>query len=296
MSLINVQKINKDSNIIQLESTSLYLKEISVSQLLTANEEKTLSRSFLNDGCSVSKEKLIISNLRLVVRIARRYNGRSLPMNDLIEEGNLGLIRAVEKFNPDLGYRFSTYATQWIQQNIEKAIMNSGRTVRLPVHLSKKLNKVLRTQKELTQLLNRNPTIEEIAIKLEDFNESQIDYLLKLQDKSLSLDSTIGDISDDRTFINLISADDIYAPSEIIERENLENSIETWLMKLQDRERDIIARRFGLMGYDADTLENVGLAIGLTRERVRQIQVEGLVKMKKMISSEGLSMESIFNN
>ncbi|WP_351123914.1 RNA polymerase sigma factor RpoS [Shewanella sp. T24-MNA-CIBAN-0130] len=276
-----------------LDATQLYLGEIGFSPLLTAEEEVFFSRKALK-GCEKSRNRMIESNLRLVVKISRRYNNRGLALLDLIEEGNLGLIRAVEKFDPERGFRFSTYATWWIRQTIERAIMNQTRTIRLPIHIVKELNVYLRTARQLAQKLDHEPTAEEIAEKL-DVSTGDVSRMLKLNERITSVDSPFsGD--NEKALIDVIADDDSVSPDYRVQNEDLSNSIVEWLNELNTKQREVLARRFGLLGYEPSTLENVGAEIGLTRERVRQIQVEALKRLKDLLGAQGLSVEALFRD
>ena len=274
-----------------LDATQIYLSEIGFSPLLTAEEEVFFSRKALK-GCEASRKRMIESNLRLVVKIARRYNNRGLALLDLIEEGNLGLIRAVEKFDPERGFRFSTYATWWIRQTIERAIMNQTRTIRLPIHVVKELNVYLRTARELAQKLDHEPTAEEIAEKL-DKPVEDVSKMLRLNEKISSVDTPIGGDSD-KVLLDIIADDLGKGPETKITDQDINQNIVHWLEQLNPKQREVLARRFGLLGYEPSTLENVGAEIGLTRERVRQIQVEALRRLRDMALQEGLNMESLF--
>jgi len=276
-----------------LDATQLYLGEIGFSPLLSAEEEVFFSRKALK-GCEKSRNRMIESNLRLVVKIARRYNNRGLALLDLIEEGNLGLIRAVEKFDPERGFRFSTYATWWIRQTIERAIMNQTRTIRLPIHVVKELNVYLRTARQLAQKLDHEPTAEEIADTL-DVSTSDVSRMLKLNEKITSVDTPLGG-DNDKALLDVIADDDSVGPDYKVQDEDLSNSIVGWLNELNTKQREVLARRFGLLGYEPSTLENVGAEIGLTRERVRQIQVEALKRLKDVLGAQGLSVEALFRS
>lgn len=275
-----------------LDATQMYLSEIGFSPLLSADEEKHYARLALK-GDEAGRKRMIESNLRLVVKISRRYLNRGLSLLDLIEEGNLGLIRAVEKFDPDRGFRFSTYATWWIRQTIERAIMNQTRTIRLPIHVVKELNIYLRAARELSQKLDHEPTAEEIADLLEK-PVSDVKRMLKLNERVTSLDAPVGQDSE-RTVVETITDTRISDPSEILQDSNLRNSVNRWLDDLSDKQRDVIVRRFGLRGHETATLEQVGAEIGLTRERVRQIQVEALRRLKDIMRTEGLSTKEVFS-
>ena len=276
-----------------LDATQLYLGEIGYAPLLTAEEEVFFARKALR-GCEASRKRMIVSNLRLVVKIARRYNNRGLALLDLIEEGNLGLIRAVEKFDPERGFRFSTYATWWIRQTIERAIMNQTRTIRLPIHVVKELNVYLRTARELAQKLDHEPTAEEIAEEL-DKPVEDVTKMLRLNERISSVDTPIGS-DNDKALLDIIADERDMGPEDNLQDDDMRNNIVTWLNELNPKQREVLARRFGLMGYEPSTLEDVGAEIGLTRERVRQIQVEALRRLRDILSHNGLSMESIFGD
>ncbi|NKB46324.1 MAG: RNA polymerase sigma factor RpoS [Legionellales bacterium] len=273
------------------DPTQMYLSEIGYSPLLSAEEEVHYARLALK-GEEAARQKMIESNLRLVVKIARRYLNRGLALLDLIEEGNLGLMRAVEKFDPERGFRFSTYATWWIRQTIERAIMNQTRTIRLPIHVVKELNVYLRAARKLTQLLDHEPTPEEIA-ELVDKPIEDVKRMLSLNEKISSVDSPIG-YDDHKSLLDTLPDEQSADPSDILTDENLSDQIEKWLDELTDNQREVLVRRFGLQGYERATLEEVGQAIGLTRERVRQIQVEALKNLRRIIERAGLNEEGIF--
>ena len=275
-----------------LDATQLYLGEIGFSPLLTAEEEVYFARRSLK-GCEASRKRMIVSNLRLVVKIARRYNNRGLALLDLIEEGNLGLIRAVEKFDPERGFRFSTYATWWIRQTIERAIMNQTRTIRLPIHVVKELNVYLRASRELSQKLDHEPTAEEIALAL-DKPVEDVTKMLRLNERITSVDTPIGG-ENDKALLDIIADEKEFSPEESLQDSDIKSNIVTWLEELNSKQREVLARRFGLMGYEPSTLEDVGAEIGLTRERVRQIQVEALRRLRDMLGHQGLSLENLFD-
>ncbi|WP_408624130.1 RNA polymerase sigma factor RpoS [Celerinatantimonas yamalensis] len=274
-----------------LDATQIYLGEIGYSPLLTAEEEVLFSRRALR-GDEASRQRMIESNLRLVVKIARRYNNRGLALLDLIEEGNLGLIRAVEKFDPERGFRFSTYATWWIRQTIERAIMNQTRTIRLPIHIVKELNVYLRTARELAQELDHEPTADEIAERL-DKSVDDVTKMLRLNERIGSIDTPISG-ENDKVLLDIVADENAGGPEDTTQDDDMKSSIVRWLEELNSKQREVLARRFGLLGYEPSTLEDVGLEIGLTRERVRQIQVEALRRLRDVLSSQGLSLESIF--
>ncbi|WP_413110956.1 RNA polymerase sigma factor RpoS [Thaumasiovibrio sp. DFM-14] len=274
-----------------LDATQLYLSEIGFSPLLTAQEEVLYARRALR-GDEAARKRMIESNLRLVVKISRRYSNRGLALLDLVEEGNLGLIRAVEKFDPERGFRFSTYATWWIRQTIERAIMNQTRTIRLPIHVVKELNVYLRTARELAQKLDHEPTAEEIAQKL-DKPVDDVNRMLRLNERVGSVDNPIGGDSE-KALLDIIPDEKGGGPEGSTQEDDMKHSIVGWLQELNPKQREVLARRFGLLGYEASTLEDVGREIGLTRERVRQIQVEGLRRLRDMLTHQGLSIESLF--
>ncbi len=274
-----------------LDATQIYLNEIGFSPLLSPEEEVYFARRALK-GHADARQRMIESNLRLVVKIARRYVNRGLSLLDLIEEGNLGLIRAVEKFDPERGFRFSTYATWWIRQTIERAIMNQTRTIRLPIHVVKELNVYLRAARELTQKLDHEPTAEEIAALLEKPVED-VKKMLGLNERVSSVDTPLG-YDSEKSVLDTISDVNSADPSEVLQEDNLRDSIDQWLDQLSDKQREVLSRRFGLRGFEMSTLEEVGREIGLTRERVRQIQVEALKRLREIMEKHGLSGEALF--
>ena len=273
-----------------VDATSMYLKEIGFVPLLTASEEVLYSRKF-QQGCERSRHMMIESNLRLVVKISRRYLNRGLELLDLIEEGNIGLMRAVEKFDPELGYRFSTYATWWIRQTIERAIMNQTRTIRLPVHVVKELNIYLRASRKLAQRLDHDPTPEEIAAEV---NKPIKDVLkiLSLSERVSSIDAQIAD--QDKALIDTVADISTLSPESQAETNNLSSVLEGWLQQLPEKQREVLVRRFGLMHHNEQTLERIGSEIGLTRERVRQIQVDGLRRLRDLLHQHDLSSDDLF--
>ncbi|HDQ5632365.1 TPA: RNA polymerase sigma factor RpoS [Shigella flexneri] len=291
-----------------LDATQLYLGEIGYSPLLTAEEEVYFARRALR-GDVASRRRMIESNLRLVVKIARRYGNRGLALLDLIEEGNLGLIRAVEKFDPERGFRFSTYATWWIRQTIERAIMNQTRTIRLPIHIVKELNVYLRTARELSHKLDHEPSAEEIAEQL-DKPVDDVSRMLRLNERITSVDTPLGGDSEkalldiladekengpeDTTQLDILADEKENGPEDTTQDDDMKQSIVKWLFELNAKQREVLARRFGLLGYEAATLEDVGREIGLTRERVRQIQVEGLRRLREILQTQGLNIEALF--
>ena len=274
-----------------MDATQLYLSEIGFSPLLSAAEEVHYSTLALQ-GDQAARKKMIESNLRLVVKISRRYLNRGLPLLDLIEEGNLGLMRSVEKFDPTRGFRFSTYATWWIRQTIERAIMKQTRTIRLPIHVLKELNTYLRAARQLTQKLDHEPSPEEIAEML-DVPLEDVKKLLGLNDKVTSVDTPIG-YDENKSLLDTIADENSLNPAVVLTDEDLRGHLEVLLGELTDNQQQVLARRFGLRGYEKSTLEEVGFEVNLTRERVRQIQVEALKTLRKHFESMGLTQEDLF--
>lgn len=275
-----------------MDATHMYLNEIGFSPLLSAAEEVKYGKLVLK-GSQEARQKMIESNLRLVVKIARRYLNRGLPLLDLIEEGNIGLMKAVEKFDPERGFRFSTYATCWIRQTIERAIMNQTRTIRLPVHIVKELNIYLRAAKKLTQQLDHDPSPEEIAEMLDKPIE-EVEKMLGLNDKVTSVDAPIG-YNENKSLLDTLPDEKSANPAEQLTDDDLKQHIEELLDRLNHNQQEVIMRRFGLRGFDKATLEDVGEAIGLTRERVRQIQVEALRILRTDLEQIGLTHEDLFD-
>lgn len=264
------------------DPTQLYMKEIGYKSLLTPKEELKVAREVVK-GSAKARHTMIESNLRLVVKIARSYCNRGLAFLDLIEEGNLGLMTAVEKFDPERGFRFSTYATWWIRQTIERAIMNQSRTVRLPIHVIKELNIYLRTAKKLSLQMDHEPTTDEIA----EITEKPVEDVRRVM--SLAADATSIDVPVSRN--NSVAvvdtlADDSCDPADILQEEDYGEHLVEWLNQLDDRQREVVVRRFGLFECERGTLEQVGAAVGLTRERVRQIQLEAIRRLREMMQEE----------
>lgn len=273
------------------DATRFYLNELGKSQLLTADQEKFYGKKALR-GDEAARNIMIESNLRLVVKISRRYLNRGLPLLDLIEEGNLGLIRAVEKFDPDKGFRFSTYATWWIRQTIERAIMNQTRTIRLPIHIVKEMNVYLKAQHHLAQLMDHEPSAEDIAEYL-DKPVSVVKKMLKLNERVTSVDIP-GGKDFDKPLVETISDAESMSPTEKLQEDGIKKNIANWVFQLSEKQREVICRRYGLCGYENATLEQVAQELGVTRERVRQIQMDSLKRLKEILEFNGYSFESIF--
>lgn len=273
------------------DATQMYLREIGFSPLLTPEEEVYYGRLSLKGDASARK-KMIESNLRLVVKIARHYYNRGLEFSDLIEEGNLGLLRAVEKFDPERGFRFSTYATWWIRQTIERAIMNQTRTIRLPIHVLRELNLYLTTARELTKKQNHEPSYGEIA---EALNRSidDVKEMMQLNEHMVSLDMQVSnENSTTKPLVEALADKNATDPEEVLANEYMHESLEQCLLELNEKQREVLCRRFGLGGYDRQTLEEVGKAVGLTRERVRQIQMGALKTLREILVKRGMEGES----
>jgi RNA polymerase nonessential primary-like sigma factor len=272
-----------------LDATRMYLNEIGFSPLLTAQEEVFFARLALK-GDVAARKRMIESNLRLVVKIARYYMNRGLAFLDLIEEGNLGLIHAVEKFDPELGYRFSTYATWWIRQTIERALMNQTRTIRLPVHVVKQINSYQKTARRLAQSMDHEPSPEEVAARL-DLPLKDVQNILGLSEQLSMLDSS--NLDKDKLLQEVIADERQTDPSNMLQTEEVQACLAEWLSQLNEKQRQVVEQRFGLNGDDVATLEEVGERIGVTRERVRQIQVEALRRLRKIMEKEGISGEQL---
>ncbi|OUS09339.1 RNA polymerase sigma factor RpoS [Gammaproteobacteria bacterium 53_120_T64] len=266
------------------------MREIGYVPLLSAKEEVYYAR-LARDGDETSRQRMIESNLRLVVKIARRYVNRGLNLLDLVEEGNLGLIRAVEKFDPELGFRFSTYATWWIRQNVERALMNQTRTIRLPVHVVKELNQCVRATRQLSQSLDHTPTPQDIAKKL-DKTPEQVLKLLRFNERVGSVDVLIGD--DAKTLVDTIADEHVSDPEVLSGDDDIASTLDRLVGDLTAKQQEIICRRFGLRNYDVSTLEEVGKAVGLTRERVRQIQIEILAQLRLTMKKLGIESDMLF--
>lgn len=266
------------------DATTMYLREVGSWPLLSAREELAAAHKVIK-GDSKARALMIKSNLRLVIKIARFYGRRGLSLLDLIEEGNLGLMTAVSKFDPTRGFRFSTYATWWIRQTIERAIMNQSKTIRVPVHIMKGLNRYLKALKELSdESVTRNPTLKQIAERAE-MSVEEVEKYINLPMNGTSMDSPV-DADGSRTMVDRIEDDKMVDPMQMIESYDEQNQILQWLKRLSPRQAEVIRRRYGLNGEKEETLEEVGLAIGLTRERVRQLQKEALQQLKRIVQSD----------
>lgn len=263
------------------DSVRLYLREIGKIPLLSAEEEMDLARRIV-EGDKKAKDEMAEANMRLVVSIAKRYSGRGLDFLDLIQEGNTGLLRAVEKFDPDKGFKFSTYATWWIRQAITRAIADQARTIRIPVHMVETINKLLRTQRRMTQELNREPTIEELSKEL-DMEPEKIEYVIKIKQDISSLDAGVGrdGEDDDSVLQDFIVDEDTVSPEDSASNQLLKEQVQEILSSLSDREQKIVRMRFGLDNGKNHTLEEVGQEFAVTRERIRQIEAKALAKLRK---------------
>ena len=272
------------------DPTRIYLSEIGISPLLSADEEKHFAR-LAQQGDEPARQRMIESNLRLVVKIARRYVNRGLPLLDLIEEGNLGLIHAVKKFDPERGFRFSTYATWWIRQTIERAIMNQSGTVRLPIHIVKDINSCLRAARRLRQQKETPPTNAEIA-EHTNRDVEEVERLMALHNRV-----TIrgGNSDDDSNPVDRLEGRREAEPQQCAQKQIARDIVDRWVWELGEKQRAVLERRFGLHGHRRCTLEQIGEEIGVTRERVRQIQLDALRNLRALMESHGISGDTILD-
>ncbi|MBW2475232.1 MAG: sigma-70 family RNA polymerase sigma factor [Deltaproteobacteria bacterium] len=270
-----------------MDAIKLYLKDIQKTNLLTAEEERALARR-IDDGDMAARDKMIESNLRLVVKIAKRYMNRGLPFLDLIEEGNLGLIKAVERFKLSKECRFSTYATWWIRQSIERALVNQSRTIRLPVHVSDDINKLIKITRELVRDLNREPQVKEVADVM-GVEPAYVRRLMVLLKKTYSIEHPMGE-NNDYSLIDTIEDTSVVNPLDLAEWLNKFRIITDLLATLNDNEKEIIALRFGLDDRDPQTLDTIGRQFGVTRERIRQIEAKSLEKLRLLLSERDFSL------
>lgn len=263
------------------DSVRLYLREIGKIPLLKPDEELALAQRVVK-GEKKAKDKMAEANMRLVVSIAKRYSGRGLDFLDLIQEGNTGLLRAVEKFDPDKGFKFSTYATWWIRQAITRAIADQARVIRIPVHMVETINKLLRTQRRMTQELNREPTIEELAKEL-DMEPAKVEYVIKIKQDIHSLDAGVGRDGEEEDSVlgDFIEDEDMASPVDSAADQLLKEQVQEVLGSLSEREQKILRMRFGLDDGKSHTLEEVGQEFSVTRERIRQIEAKALAKLRK---------------
>ncbi len=264
------------------DSVRMYLREIGRVSLLTADEEMRLAKRVVA-GDKVAKKRLAEANLRLVVSIAKKYIGRGLSLLDLIQEGNTGLLRAVEKFDYRKGYKFSTYATWWIRQAITRAIADHARTIRIPVHMVETINKMIRVQRQLVQELGREPTTAEVAKEM-GVQPEKVEHIMKISQETVSLESPVGE-EEDSKLGDFIEDKDSLSPEEATIHAMMKGDLDTFLDSLAAREQKILKMRFGLEDGRTHTLEEVGKEFGVTRERIRQIEAKALQKLKKHESS-----------
>jgi len=275
----------------QVDVTQLYLNEIGLAPLLSAEEEVALARRTVQ-GDFEARQTMIERNLRLVVNIAKHYSNRGLTLLDLVEEGNLGLIHALEKFDPERGFRFSTYATWWIRQNIERAIMNQSRTIRLPVHIIKELNIYLRAKRHLETHGITDASADDIAL-LTGHAVEDVHRIMQLNERVASLDAPL-DVDPTLSLGEAIADDNAHLPDEMLQLEEIEHHVHEWITQLNDKQRWVIERRFGLNNREACTLEDLALELQVTRERVRQIQMESLRVLRQLLRRRGVSRDELF--
>jgi len=268
--------------------TRLYLHDVECHKLLSPEDEQHYARLALQ-GDAAARERMIVCNLRLVVKIARRYMYRGLELADLIEEGNLGLLRAVEKFDPERGFRFSTYGTWWIRQTIERALMNQGRTVRLPIHIAKELNAYKRAARKIAQDQHHEASAGEIA-EILDREVGEVQRHMRYGERITSMNTPLHD-DPDHSLLEMIPDENNIDPADVLQGEQLHGRVGAWLQQLDGKQREVIERRFGLRGYEPHTLEAIGDMLGVTRERVRQIQIDALNRLRRMMREEGQTVD-----
>ncbi|MFK5969162.1 MAG: RNA polymerase sigma factor RpoS [Candidatus Marithrix sp.] len=273
-----------------LDATRIYLKEIGNFNLLTAEEEIKYAR-LIQKGNPAARDRMIKANLRLVVKISRHYIGRGLALLDLIEEGNIGLMRAVEKFDPERGFRFSTYATWWIRQSVERAIMNQNRTIRLPIHVLKEINVCLQTRYTLSHTLDHEPNSEDIGKALNK-NPEDIEKLFKWNERAISMDVQRTNDSE-KSLVDSIPDEFNLDPMLLLQDSDIVVHVKLWLSRLNEKQQIVIQRRFGIGTEREYTLEEIGEELGLTRERVRQIQMTAMKRLRDLLQREGFSLDSL---
>jgi RNA polymerase primary sigma factor len=283
------EKANYEEEYVAADAIKLYLKEIQKSKLLTAEEERELA-GLIAEGDEAARARMIESNLRLVVKIAKRYMNRGLPFLDLIEEGNMGLIKAVEKFKVSKGCRFSTYATWWVRQSIERALVNQSRTIRLPVHVADDINRLVKVSRELVQRLKRDPSLEEVADAM-GADVAYVRRMMILLKKTYSIEHPLGD-NNDYSLIDTIEDKNLVDPGSMIEDLDRFAHVLEWMDDLTDNEREILALRFGLDDREPQTLDTIGQKFGVTRERIRQIEAKSLAKLRKTLEEQVLNSDT----
>ena len=272
------------------DTVNVYFSNIKKFSLLDAQEEKRLARR-IAAGDREARKKMIESNLRLVVNIAKRYLNRGLPLQDLIEEGNIGLIKSVERFKSKKGCRFSTYATYWIRQAVDRAIANQANTVRLPIHVTNDLSKLTRAKRELNAELDREPSVRELSEKT-GLSGRYVKKLSRINKKTYSLEATVSD-DFDQPLLERLEDESFPAPTELVDRGTRGRMVTGWLERLDRNEREILRLRFGFDGVDTQTLETIGKKFGVTRERVRQIEVKALDKLKRIIEEDDMTLSDV---